>query len=715
MKFFFRNLFYPAFFILFLFSFFLIEGDYKFYLFAAWSVFLLIFSHFLEKKHFSKSVLLAIILSVLFLISSIFSQHIPVSLEKLLFYFLSLAIFNFFSLLSKDKFNQKLFLYYLSIVTLILNLFVLFFTFFDPQPDIFPGMNLLVRSYGHNHFVAFLLLVIPIFWWQFLFVSKEKWFSKKEIKVLAITLLISSYLIIIFSLARLALLISLIQLVVIFLINKKTFLNANKNAFTIVLAKTFIFAFLSISSVFLFLSIPFNQKGENICPLIFTQKELCKPILANDRFIYWQKAWAIFKKYPYFGSGLKTFNFASRQFPSDDYKITSYAHNIFLHNLAEGGLFAGGLFIFFICYLFYQSFLVVKKNKNPLNHFLLIAAFSSLANAFFDFDWHFFVIFTLTLIFLAMILQNKSSLKKVAFKAIDIKVYFVCIAVVANFFALTYFSSDILRRKNQTDLVINLFPYFNALICYLIDENKLSINNYESIYKLYKNDPNFIYNFSMLEDLNMEKKVQLQIELAQIDPLLFVQNINFLNIDYKTAEPLIDRYFEITNRYHLLDDYSFIFHEERFNLFEQLFALAGKAYQDNQPALAAKLYKQSMILNPFVTDSMNVVFLDDTNFARATIFLLNFKDFDPEKMHKYTDSYMLFYERTLIYLFQNDQLDDFFILSEAMFEKRPDFSWFLFNDLIKISSSSADKQRLQKIYDHFQDMPTWHNFLPLPK
>ena len=374
-----KKTFYPLFFLLVLLSIFLIEGEYRFYLFALWSVFLLCFSLIFSNCKASKQVAFALVLSALFGGGLIFSRQIPLSIEKTTFYLVSLGIFIFFQTVQKENFKPKLFSYYLAILTLVLNILVLFFTFYKLSQDIFPGMNLLVRNYGHNHYAAFLLLVVPIFWWQLLYTKEQS----KETRILMMVLLISSYILIIFSLARLVLLLSLIQLVIIFFTNKKAFVAYGNDELIKVLVKTFIFTLFSIGTVFVFLSLPLGKNGENICPLIFSQKEICKPLLENDRFIYWQKAWLVFKARPILGSGLKNFNFASRQFPLEDQQLTSYAHNIFLHNLAEGGLVLGGSFIFFVIFLFYRSFQMIMKSEDVLDRFLWLAAISSFFNAMF--------------------------------------------------------------------------------------------------------------------------------------------------------------------------------------------------------------------------------------------------------------------------------------------------------------------------------------------
>lgn len=711
-----RKSFSPIFFLLFLFSFFLIEGDYKFYLFGLWSLFLLFFNKIFNRDGYFTNkfiIKIALFLSLLFTISLFFSKHIPLSLEKLLFYLTSFSIFVFFLNLPKKQFKLSLFFYYLSIISLILNLLVIFFTFFYQESNLFPGMNLLLRTYGHNHYAAFLLLVIPVFWWQFLFGSEENWISKKEIKFLAIILLSSSYLIMFFSLGRLALIISLLQLIFIFFQNKKAFVNFGMNKTGYMIVKSFIFSFLLIS--FLFLSLSFKTVDGGSCPLIFSNKELCKPLIENDRFIYWERAVLIFKENILFGSGLKNFNFASRAFPSENYRITSYSHNIFLDNFAEGGIFTGAFFLFFISYLFYRSFLLLKLTDNPLYKFLFLASVASLTNSLLDFDWNFFVIFTLTLVFLAIILSLEK--EPDIFKersTISINKYFALLATLTCFVSFSYLTSLILLKNNKYDLVFKFFPYFDGNIRNLIGVDKITSQNYEKLYFLYKNDPDFLYKFSKAKDLEKEKKVELQVELAEIDPAFFIKIFDFEKIDYKTAKPLAEKLMEVSTNHQFLNNHYFFDYWEQRNAAVDLFMFANQAYDNGDVELSAYFYKQAVILNPFIMGDLKASFLEKNDDSKAAAFLNYFKDFNPEKMGKYFYEYMSFYERVLIYLFKNNQQESFFILSEAMFKQQHNFSWFLFQDLIVISKTKEEKQRLKQVHNHFQDMTTWSDFLPLP-
>ena len=130
------------------------ETDYKFYLFPAWGLFLVIYSPFLKIKRFSKISFLSFLFLLLSLIASVFSHHLPLTIEKYLFYLFAFSIFIFFLKLDKKLLKVETFIEYLLLLTLVLNILVIFFPLMLIL-GFFQGMNLLVRSYGHNHYVAF--------------------------------------------------------------------------------------------------------------------------------------------------------------------------------------------------------------------------------------------------------------------------------------------------------------------------------------------------------------------------------------------------------------------------------------------------------------------------------------------------------------------------------------------------------------------------------
>ena len=723
-------LFYPIFFLLFLFSFFLIEGEYKFYLFSAWSIFILFFSQklvnvkqslwplkspfLISKSSVShvRTVRVTLFFIGLLIVSTIFSTHIPLSLEKLPFYMVSFALFLFFIQIPEKKYKLHIFLFFLSLTSFLLNVFVLFSTFFTSSLMMSSGMNLLVRTYGHNHYAAYLLLMIPIFWWQLLFPAEQEKIEigPKEIRFLSFILLISSYLLIILSLGRLVLLLSLLQLLVIFWLNKNKLLNLIHSQVIYVFLKSFLLIFLVLTVVFMLLSFYFSITQAKQCPLIFNNKELCEPLFSNHRFQYWQKAFWVWQEKPLFGFGLKTFNFRTRQFIGENQSLTSYAHNIFLHTLAEGGLILGVPFILLILYLFAKSWFVARSNQEPLDQFLWLAAVTSLFNAMFDFDWHFFMLFSLTLVFLAFILQKEQNLNKINHKFCY--TYFSWLAVFTTILAGANLLASFWIKQNQFDRVAKHLPFLDRQVRSLVQKKRFSIIDLERLYNLYRFDPDFLYNFSQTPDLPKDRQVTLLIELSEIDPLFVLRNLQINSFSPKQVKPLTDKIFTIAINKQLFNNNYFLDYWEQRNLATNLFNLANQAYESKDLQVATDFYHQAYLLNPFIFGDLKPVFLTETDLSRSAEFLLAFQKFNPDSMQDFY-SYMSLYHRTLLYLFKNNYLNDFFMLADAMFKQQYNFSWFLFRDLVELSVTKEEKQRLLTVYEKYQDMSTWDSFLPI--
>lgn len=582
---------------------------------------------------------------------------------------------------------------------MVLNCFVLFFTFNDSQQKIFSAMNFLVRDYGHNHYAAFLLLVLPIFWYQFFVNQHQRLINKKELSIFLLILLLSSYFIIIISLARLVLILVLMQLFLVFLFNKK-----NQNSQMSVPNKILIFVLTLLSLIYLFLSFSSKISNQNLfCPLL-NKKEICQPFFQNDRFIYWKRALLVFKENLYFGCGLKNMNFSSRHVLISNYRFSSYAHNIFLHNLAELGVFSGGFFIFFILYLFYRSILLVKTENNNdnnfVNSFLLLAASSSLINAMFDFDWHFFVIFSLTLIFLAIILRDQDNNENAANNSRLIK-YYVIVSLFSIFLLLANLFSSFLYSQDRFDIMARFFPYLSQQIRPLFIENKLSVDGLSSIYKFYKEDPDYLYKFSTLQGLESKKKFELQYLLSKLDPMFFARNVNLDGLDPQSSQLLASQLVSIVNAYSNIHDEQILDYWQQRKLSLQIFVLANQAYEEGNMDLSSDLYKKSIALDEYAAQNSKVAFLDDSNLQRVASFLKNFKDFDSRKMYRHFYQYISLYQKTLVELFINDQMDDFFVLADALFLNQSISLNNVLNILKNRSTGTEYDSKLEKVYNRF--------------
>ncbi len=713
--------FYPFFSTLALLSLFLMETEYKFYLFALWSLFLLtytfvkkdkkvilkssnsdknsVFSLKIKEIFLDKTCVLSCCFLLLAFVSSIFSHHKPLSLEKYLFYLTAISIFLFVLKLKNKYFKAQLFVEYLLLLTFILNILVIVLSFVSNSQDFFQGMNLLVRSYGHNHYAAFLLLLLPLVWWH-LFKKNSSYFFKNKLKsFFDIFLLISSYFLLLISLSRWALFISIVQFFIIFLLLKKDFYKLRKNKIFYFLIKSIVLSFLSAALIFLLLSLPLLINDERKCPLRLYRKDLCISVSENSRFFYWRQAWLSFKNYPLVGYGLGSFKYVSRRFPIANETHSAYAHNIFFHNLAEMGVIGGGSFILFSLFIFYQAGSLVLDSKKSLNNFLYLAAISSLINAMLDFDWNFFIIFLLTLIFLALILsgdvknhaQKKSN--KLWFFYLSF-LFFVTVSLVLADLLTVYWQSK------KPELWLKFTPFLNFAAKAPMNDSAINSVNYENLYSWYRYDGEFITRFLNLQDLDKSRKKDLYLDLAKIDPVAFVNQVNFKDMSLQDSEILLKKLFEIKRDYKMFNDYYFISYKQQIDLARQIYNLAQNAYLQGDWSRASYFYQSAYFFDSYIFFKERAVFLDENNLDQLSHFFLNFKDFSAKESGDY-HHYLFLYRQVTTNLFEENQLLKFEQLVKAMLDKEAGVKGYLTGHLEVGLDDKQKKIILQKLDERY--------------
>lgn len=695
-----KNLFYPVFFLLFLLSFFLMETEYKFYLFPAWGLFLLTYCSFSKKQRFSKINFLSFIFLLFSLLVSIFSHHLALTIEKYLFYLFAFSIFLFFLNLDKKFLKVEIFIEYLLLLTLVLNILVLFFSINGNFRNVFQGMNLLIRSYGHNHYVAFLLLILPVIWWN-LFKDKENYFFNKKVSIyLNIFLLISSYLLVLISLSRWGLLLVVAQFFSILLLNKQKFYDLRNKKFIYSLIKSLIFIFLFASLIFIFLSLPFSD--DSSCFLRVYRKDFCISLKENSRYFYWRQGYLTIKSYPIFGYGLGTFKFVARRFPLANEQHSAYAHNIFLHNLAELGLIVGGFFVFLIIYIYQQSYLKIKESKQSLSNFLFLGASSSLFNAMFDFDWHFFAVFLLTLIFLAFILKNErrdsstiQNKKNRSWLIYSIFLFLLSgIFFVGNLLTITW-------QKNNPKNWLKYTPFYNTAIKAAYDDAVYTSTTYQALYHLYRYDTDFILRFLNLdEELDYELKKQLYFALAEIYPTVFVSKINFQEWSVNDSKLFLDKFTQLVEKHNFFDNYYFISYWRRKELAKQVFILAQQAYEQSDWSSASYFYEKSYIFDQYVFFTERALFLDEENLENFVQFSLNFSKLSPHFVGGF-DQFIYLYREQLMMLFLENRLTEFNQLMRNILELEPQSKWYLFDHLQELAETDEQRAILLEIENDY--------------
>ncbi|MFA6814418.1 MAG: O-antigen ligase family protein, partial [Patescibacteria group bacterium] len=491
-------------------------------------------------------------------------------------------------------------------------------------------------------------------------------------------------------------LIVITQFISIFLLNKQFFYNLGKNKLIYSLFKSSVFLFLFISLIFIFLSLPLSNNGNKTCFLKIYRKDLCISVTENSRFFYWRQAYLTFKNNPIFGYGLDSFKHAARRFPLVNEQHSAYAHNIFLHNLAEMGVIGGGLFIFLIIYIFYQSISNLKKSKITVNNFLYIGAMSSLLNAMFDFDWHFFVIFLLTLIFLAFILRSRDS-QKIEGKNDKFWKIFSSILFFASATLLIANVLTIRWQKKRPEYWLKYTPFYNISAEAPYDDSINTVETYSSLYDLYRYDTGFILRFLNFDkELDESLKLQLYLDLAEIDPASFVSKITYKDWGLNEAKILSDQLIRILEKHPPLNNNYFFGYWKRMELAKDLFNLAEEAYQKKDWQLANYFYQTAHLLDSYILFNQEGSYLKEENTDNLVEFLPYLQNISPFEIKDF-NRYMFLYREVSTELFKQNRLEEFKKMTSSMIEHDPNAKWYLIDHLYNSLENEEQDLVLQEI------------------
>ena len=169
---------------------------------------------------------------------------------------------------------------------------------------------------------------------------------------------------------------ALIFLIIAFLIGERS--NFIKILFSIIIILFFYFRehklkllYLSLVSIIVFTSIIY--KNENLKYRYFSQWNV-NNIKTNIYFTHYKTAILVFKKYPFFGSGIKNFRVEVKKIIEEEFKddvkynnwhvITTHPHQINFEILAETGIFGFTCFFLFFLITFIFAFKkILSKNQ----------------------------------------------------------------------------------------------------------------------------------------------------------------------------------------------------------------------------------------------------------------------------------------------------------------------------------------------------------------
>lgn len=429
-------------------------------------------------------------------ISLFFSHSFSLSLENVTLYIASFLVFSFFysAFHSRKIEKEHIFLAVLLILFVLSFFFILLFVF--PSLSAFlPTLNLLTLSYGHSHFAAILLLVLPIVWW-FNYSRYSELFRFKFFLVMLF------YTLLLFTFGRLAIILSFLSLP--FLLSKNFVENKGLKLFLLSL-------FLIVIPGLFFVSFSSDN-----CKTVEFKQQLCKPVVKEIRPEYFKQAVYSFFDYPLFGYGPGTFSLITKKYSQIGQHGSIYAHNFFLQTFSESGIVAGTVVLILLVSIFLRAVTTVISNRTrSIEYYLAIGFILIFANSLLDFDWNTFFIFQLSLLFAAGFLQSSESKNIRLVKLITL--FWAIAALMIVTLGMVLILSKALLADSQANLLVGFFPYSRYQAKEIINDNSLNETNISKMMEIHKNDPDILFLF--LEKINdQRKKIALYQKLVSISP-----------------------------------------------------------------------------------------------------------------------------------------------------------------------------------------------------
>lgn len=618
---------------------FVFSTSYELPVLAAYILMLVVFFRFFKMRFTLDKRVFYIFISVAFFSALSFfnTVSIPLSIPSFLHFLAGIVIILFFSSFKTQK-NVKVFelVYTFLVLGVVLSLLFLISLFSSSTFGFLPTINTLTLTYGHSHFAAYLLLLIPIAWWFFLS-NKFPEFKYRQ------SALILFYLVLFFTFGRLALAIAFFQLLYISFF-------AFKNKLLGVRAKgILLFLFFSI---FLFFGFFLSGVG---CSIPELKPHLCKDFATEPRPHYFGTAIRAIQSSSIIGFGPGSYEIISKRFNILPKYNSIYAHSFFLHFFAENGLIAGFLYSLFF---FTVVFLIVKKHRgisktSPLRiyDFLTIGFISIFFNSFADFDWNMFPTFQFSLIYLALLLPSESKIDVFPEKLQKFIFYFISYIIL--FFGLLALSSQVLLFFKNENFAFDVYPFFYQKSRQFIKSKDFSEQRKNYFYVLYKN--HFDYVMMHIEDATtLDEKRKLY------DHATFLYPWNTTNENYLQVLHEVGDYNSLAKNSHLAlsylektEKYDYHFYDIRSKVLEKLLIAVEGIFEsgDKKEAHFYLNFLLGYFYNVKSEESYRYLYNDNlsTNFGwQERIYLLFQKVKDEDRMRFYDlmNNLMNMYEKS---------------------------------------------------------------------
>lgn len=577
--------------------------------------------YYREKRKRRRFVKYIGIWAIFFLISffSFLATHsIPLSIDFIIFFMSSFLIFIFF-LDIDEAFIENEMLYQVFVMLFsVLSLFSLFFSLYPQKASPLPGMNLLFSTYGHNHFVTFLVLIYPLLWNNLLFKRIPEYLSlgsllKRYYK--EVVLLFLSTVVMILSHSRTAALVSFSEVVIVFILAYK------KNNRVISFQKLLFF----VIGLFFFFALFFHAlisfREQHHCSdkiTFFLGEKSCKSFSTEYRPYYWKQALQGVVDFPLLGYGPGTFALVSHKYKQTPFYFSAFAHNSFFQITSEIGIPGGMTFFFLMFYLLFEAAKVLRANESLIRERLLFIGICMVYFInFFDFDWSFISIFVTTLVFLAFILKKKQNSILWSSKWFDIILHalFVVLISISLFFTLI----ETLIQFNYADIAFSVFPYFSSHESLFKKSNQLSEEQ-----KLHLSR---IYNFHSDTFLQLQNALNLKQweHFFVINPWGAISKLNQDNLlvrmnNSDTMRKVALKITEGEQKFGYQIDY-----QQKKAIAERLFLLSMQKMKDNEGEAAADLINLSHQLNQYSLAENSVSELSALSLEQQEIFFERIK------------------------------------------------------------------------------------------
>jgi hypothetical protein len=380
--------------------------------------------------------------------------------------------------------------------------------------------------------------------------------------------------------------------------------------------------------------------------------------------------------------------------------VSAYAHNIFLHNFAEMGI-AGGLPFLLLIMVAVTMVAKVwlqelrKKAPNPsLTFFLSLSVLGSLINALFDFDWHFFVIFSLTLIFIAFILQSTNKSDSVAPKQSRLP-FLVLLAVTTSIMFLYVLALQWQRQQDQRWLQLSFFDRLVRL------PHKIELID-EKIYKqqlsfLYRKDPDIWARYLRQEGISSDERLEIFLSLAKLDPSYFAKVVDFSLLDEEQSLKLVPVMLEVFKQYGMIDNVILLDYWWQKELSKQLFMLGEKSFVAGDIGRSVVFYQASYELNKYVFGDHQPSFFQDNDLNKWENFVLLMSDLSPHDSGNFY-AYMDLSRQIVQKLFREQEFTRLKAVLRIVLNLEPPAKYFLLNSL---RESDLHQEALAEIYQEF--------------